>query len=83
MKQVETLSEILHFDLYLYLFFAINLYLLIWLIKNYRYLNLSYALNIFKDVKQIEGMQKKYKASHDVFKKKIKTTNGYKLYYKN
>lgn len=71
------------FDLYLYLFFAINLYLLIWLIKNYRYLNLSYALNIFKDVKQIEGMQKKYKASHDVFKKKIKTTNGYKLYYKN
>ena len=71
------------FDLYLYLFFAINLYLLIWLIKNYRYLNLSYALNIFKDVKQIEGMQKKYKSSHDSFRKKVKTKNGYNLYYKN
>ena len=71
------------FELYMYLLFAINLYLLIWLIKNYRYLNLPYALNIFKDIKQIEVMQKKYKASHDVFKKKIKTRNGYKLYYKN
>ncbi len=71
------------FDFYEYLFFAINIYLLIWLIRYFRYLNLPYALNIFKDVKQIEGMQKKYKASHDVFKKKVKTRNGYKLYYKN
>lgn len=71
------------FDLYEYLFFAINIYLLIWLIRYFKYLNLSYALNIFKDVKQIEGMQKKYKASHDSFRKKIKTYNGYKLYYKN
>ncbi|WP_151944252.1 FtsK/SpoIIIE domain-containing protein [Aliarcobacter butzleri] len=71
------------FDFYEYLFFAINIYLLIWLIRYFKYLNLPYALNIFKDVKQIEGMQKKYKASHDVFKKKVKTRNGYKLYYKN
>lgn len=71
------------FDLYEYLFFAINVYLLIWLIRYFRYLNLPYALNIFKDVKQIEGMQKKYKSSHDSFRKKVKTRNGYKLYYKN
>ena len=71
------------FDLYEYLFFAINIYLLIWLIRYFRYLNLPYALTIFKDVKQIEGMQKKYKSSHDSFRKKVKTKNGYKLYYKN
>ena len=71
------------FDLYIYLFFAINIYLLIWLIRYFRYLNLPYAINIYQDVKQIEGMQKKYKSSHDSFKKKVKTTNGYKLYYKN
>ena len=71
------------FDLYIYLFFAINIYLLIWLIRYFRYLNLPYAINIYQDVKQIEGMQKKYKSSHDSFKKKVKTSNGYKLYYKN
>ena len=71
------------FDLYEYLFFAINIYLLIWLIRYFRYLNLPYALTIFKDVKQIEGMQKKYKSSHDSFRKKVTTKNGYKLYYKN
>lgn len=79
----DYISNSIFFDLYVYLFFAINIYLLIWLIRYFRCLNLPYALNIFKDVKQIEGMQKKYKASHDVFKKKIKTKNGYKLYYKN
>lgn len=71
------------FDLYEYLFFAINIYLLIWFIRYFKYLNLSYALNIFKDVKQLEGMQKKYKSSHDSFRKKVKTKNGYNLYYKN
>lgn len=71
------------FDFYISIFFAINLYLIIWFIRYFKYLNLPYAINIFKDIKQIEGMQKKYKSSHDSFRKKVKTNNGYKLFYKN
>ncbi|EFU68683.1 conserved hypothetical protein [Aliarcobacter butzleri JV22] len=70
-------------DFYISIFFAINLYLLIWFIRYFKYLNLPYAINIYQDVKQIEGMQKKYKSSHDSFRKKVKTHNGYKLFYKN
>lgn len=79
----EYIFNSIFFNLYIYLFFVINIYLLIWFIRYFRYLNLPYALNIFKDVKQMEGMEKKYKASHDSFIKKVKTKNGHKLYYKN
>lgn len=58
--------------IYLVLFAISNLYLILWLIKFFKYLNLPYALNIYSDIKQLEGFDKKFKVSHDKFVKKIK-----------
>jgi len=71
-------------EIYIWSFISINLYIFFgWFIRYFKYLNLPYALNIYRNVKQLEGHPKKFKAVHDLFKKVKKVNDGFILYYKN
>jgi len=64
--------------------FLMNLYILVWAIKNFRYLNLSFALGFFNQAKQFEGHQKRTKIYFDKFIKKVKNgDDSFSLYFKN
>lgn len=69
--------------IYLFILLIFNSYLIYWFVINFKYLNLPYSLNIFRNVKQLEGNEKKFQSSHDVFKKSKHFENGFSLFYKN
>ncbi len=73
-----------YFNLYLSIFIGVNLYLIFWAIKNYKYLNLPYAMGIYNQAKQFEGHEKRTKIHFDKFiKKKKYSKNRFSLYFKN
>jgi len=73
--------------IYFYIAIFINLYLLYWLIRYFKYLGLPYSLNLYNDIRQLEGFNKKTKISHDKFIKKVKhdreLINKFSLIFKN
>lgn len=73
-----------YWHIYLTMFSAINVYLLYWLYKNHRYLNLPYALGLYNQARQFEGHEKRTKIHFDKFiKKKSYSRNSFSLYFKN
>jgi len=73
-----------YFYLYLFIFVLVNSYLIIWAIKNYRYLNLPFAMGIYNQVRQFEGDDKRTRIHFDKFIKK-KSYGKYKfsLFFSN
>jgi len=73
-----------YFNLYISILAVINSYMIFWAIKNYRYLNLPYAMGIYNQVKQFEGHEKRTKVHFDKFiKKKCYGQDRFSLYFKN
>ncbi len=80
----EYIFESQYSELFLYSLVTLNIYLLLWSVRNYRYLNLPYAVGLFNQVKQFEGFKKRTKIYFDKFIKKKKYRNGnFSLYFKN
>lgn len=69
---------------FIYGFVLLNVLIIFWALKNFKYLNLSYALGFFNDIKQFECFDKRTKVYFDKFTKKVKYKNGnFSLFFKN
>lgn len=72
------------FPYYIFVISSINIYLLYWAMKNYKYLNLPYAMGLYNQARQFEGHEKRTKIHFDKFiKKKKYAKDTFSLYYKN
>lgn len=72
------------FILYISVFGVINLYLLYWATKNYKYLNLAYSMGLYNQARQFEGYEKKTRVYFDKFIKKKKYEHDrFSLFFKN
>jgi len=73
-----------YFIFYLSIFGVLNLSLLYWAIKNYKYLNLPYAMGLYNQARQFEGHEKRTKMHFDKFiKKKTYAKDTFSLFFKN
>ena len=73
-----------YFTFYLSLYGLISLYLLYWGGRNFKYLNLPYAMGLYNQARQFEGHQKRTKVHFDKFiKKKKYEKNKFSLFFKN
>lgn len=72
-----------YFMFYQLLFMIANSFIFIFGIKNRRYINMAYALDFVKKVKDFGIDKKSYTNNFDFFLYKKKRPNGYSLYYFN
>lgn len=72
------------YQLYVVVLILINAYLfLFWFLRYFKYINLPYAMGLFRNVKQYDGHEKRYRSSHDSFKRLKKYEDRIEVYYKN
>jgi len=73
-----------YFTFYISLYGIVTFYLLYWGAKNFKYLNLPYAMGLYNQARQFEGHQKRTRVHFDKFiKKKKYEKNKFSLFFKN
>jgi len=71
-------------NFYLFMLVLINSYLIFWAYRNYRYLNLPYAMGLYNQARQFEEHEKRTKVYFDKFVEKKKySKDKFSLFFNN